>query len=64
MASNFGRISDMASKGDYALGIHNLTFQVIGVMAVLACRLDGAKRVVLTGRLVPTFPRLVGSSTV
>jgi type II pantothenate kinase len=50
-ASNFGRISDTASRGDYALGILNLIFQTIGVMAVLAARTYGEECIVLTGKL-------------
>lgn len=51
-ASNFGKISDLASKSDIALGIINLVFQAIGMMAVFATRIDNVKDVVLTGNLV------------
>lgn len=51
-ASNFGKISDLATKTDIALGIINLVFQTIGVMAVFAARTDGTKDIVLTGNLV------------
>ncbi|HEY8422572.1 MAG TPA: type II pantothenate kinase [Thermoclostridium sp.] len=50
-ASNFGKISDLATKTDIALGIINLVFQVIGVMSVFAARTDGTKDIVLTGNL-------------
>lgn len=50
-ASNFGKISDLASKGDIALGIINLVFQTIGVMAVFATKIYGINDVVLTGNL-------------
>lgn len=50
-ASNFGKVGDTASKGDYALGVLNLIFQVIGVMAVFAAKLDGEKDIVLIGKL-------------
>ena len=50
-ASNFGRVGDKAERADYALGILNLIFQSIGVMAVFAARNDGEKDVVLIGKL-------------
>lgn len=50
-ASNFGKISDLATGGDLALGIINLVFQTIGVIAVFASRMEGTKNIVLTGNL-------------
>lgn len=50
-ASNFGKISDLATKADIAYGIINLVFQTIGMMAVFATRIDQIKDVVLTGNL-------------
>lgn len=50
-ASNFGKISDLATKADMALGIINLVFQTIGVMSVFASRIYGIDDVVLTGNL-------------
>lgn len=50
-ASNFGNISDLATRSDVALGIINLVFQTIGMMAVFATRIDGIRDVVLTGNL-------------
>lgn len=50
-ASNFGKISDLASKGDIALGIINLVFETIGVMAVFATKIYEVNDVVLTGNL-------------
>ncbi len=50
-ASNFGKISDNAGRSDYALGILNLIFQAIGVMAVLAARSSGESDIVLIGKL-------------
>ena len=55
-ASNFGRLSDRARPGDLALGILNLVFQTIGVLACFAARQAGLADVVLTGRLA-TIPR-------
>ncbi|HHT49641.1 MAG TPA: type II pantothenate kinase [Firmicutes bacterium] len=50
-ASNFGKISDLATKADTALGIINLVFQTIGMLAVFATRIYGVSDVVLTGNL-------------
>lgn len=50
-ASNFGKISDLASKEDIALGIINLVFQTIGMFAVFASRIHETSSVVLTGNL-------------
>ncbi len=50
-ASNFGKISDLATSGDLALGIINLVFQTIGVMAVFSSRNAATKNIVLTGNL-------------
>ncbi len=50
-ASNFGKISDLATKSDIALGIINLVFQTIGMFAVFASRIYDTDDVVLTGNL-------------
>lgn len=50
-ASNFGKISDLATKTDIALGIINLVFQTIGVLSIFAARIDGTEDIVLTGNL-------------
>jgi type II pantothenate kinase len=50
-ASNFGKINDMATPGDIALGILNLVFQSIGVTASFAVRSAGVSDVVLIGNL-------------
>lgn len=50
-ASNFGKISDLASKADMALGIINMVFQTIGVMSVFAANIYNIDDVVLTGNL-------------
>ena len=46
-----GKISDLATKTDVALGIINLVFQTIGVLSVFAARIDGTDDIVLTGNL-------------
>jgi type II pantothenate kinase len=50
-AANFGKLSDIASNGDYALGIINLVFETIGMMAVFAARGKNLDKVILTGNL-------------
>ncbi len=50
-ASNFGKISDVATNGDIAIGIFNLVFQSIGMTAVFSVRNTNIKEVVLTGNL-------------
>lgn len=59
-ASNFGNVSDLATRNDIALGIINMVFQTIGMMAVFAARSVGASDIVLTGNLaaVPQAPEL------
>ncbi len=50
-ASNFGKMKDDSTKEDLALGVLNMTFQTIGMMAVFACRRERIKDVILTGTL-------------
>ena len=50
-ASNFGKIRDLATNGDLALGIINMVFQTIGVMAVFSAKNEKTKNIVLTGNL-------------
>lgn len=50
-ASNFGKISDLATRSDLALGIINLVFQTIGMMAIFASREHKINEIVLTGNL-------------
>lgn len=55
-AANFGKVSDMAEKADIALGIINMIFETIGMMAIFAARKHGIKDIVLTGSL-STIPQ-------
>ena len=50
-ASNFGKMQDGVSGEDLALGVLNMTFQTIGMMAVFSCRNDSVKDVIITGTL-------------
>ncbi|MDR2160261.1 MAG: pantothenate kinase [Treponema sp.] len=47
--SNFGKMLDSAGSGDIALGIMNMVYQVIGMLAVFAARSRNIDRVVITG---------------
>jgi type II pantothenate kinase len=47
--SNFGKILDSAGSGDIALGIVNMVYQVIGMLAVFAARSKNIGQVVITG---------------
>ena len=50
-ASNFGKISDVATQSDIALGILNMVFQSIGTAAYFAIRPTDINDVVLIGSL-------------
>ena len=50
-ASNFGKLSDIASKGDVALGIMNLVFETVGMVSIFAARSVGARDIILTGNV-------------
>ena len=50
-ASNFGKVSDIASKNDIAMGIANMVAETIAMLAVFAARNFKVKTVVLTGNL-------------
>lgn len=51
-ASNFGKISDLATKSDTALGIINLVFQTIGMLSIFASKIHKITDIILTGNLV------------
>ena len=50
-ASNFGKLSDIASKSDLALGLVNMIFETIAMLAIFAARGKGIRDIVLTGNL-------------
>ncbi len=62
-ASNFGKMEDGVTPQDLTVGVLNMVFQTIGMMAVFACRNDQMKDVVLTGTLtlVPFAKRVFDS---
>ncbi len=55
-ASNFGKLSDLATKSDIALGIANMVAETIAMLSVFAARSFGVKTVVLTGNLTALKP--------
>lgn len=63
-ASNFGKMSDMASREDVAAGLLNMVYETVGMMSIFAARSRAVKDIVLTGNLAETayarglFPRL------
>ena len=50
-ASNFGRVSDIATGEDVALGVMNMVFETVGMVSVFAARSVGVKEIVLTGNV-------------
>ena len=55
-ASNFGKLSDIASAGDIALAIINMVFETAGMLGIFAARDKGLHDIVLTGNLT-TIPQ-------
>ena len=55
-ASNFGKLSDMATNADIALGVANMVGETIAMMAVFAARGYGLRKIVLTGNLSTIDP--------
>ena len=54
--SNFGKVSDIATPEDIALGVANMVAETIAMVAVFAARGCGVKDVVLTGNLSTITP--------
>ena len=50
-ASNFGKVSDMATREDVALGLLNMVFETIAMMAIFSARMKNIKDIVLIGNL-------------
>lgn len=55
-ASNFGKLSDMATKEDIALGIANIVAETVAMMAIFVARGHGLRDIVLTGNLASVKP--------
>jgi len=50
-AANFGKINDLATKSDIALGIVNMVFETIGMVSIFAARQFTLRDIVLIGNL-------------
>lgn len=50
-ASNFGKLSDIATQGDLAIGLINMVFETVGMVAYFASKQFGIKDIVVTGNL-------------
>ncbi|MBQ8879939.1 MAG: pantothenate kinase [Clostridia bacterium] len=50
-AANFGNVSDVATKGDIALGVMNMVFETVAMVSVFAARSVGVKNIILTGNV-------------
>ena len=50
-AANFGKVADFATKEDTALGLINMIFETVGMMAVFNSRMHKTRDIVLTGNL-------------
>lgn len=55
-AANFGKVSDMATPADLALGISNMVAETIAMLAVFAARACSIKDIVLIGNLTNIKP--------
>lgn len=50
-ASNFGKVSDLASREDIALGLLNMVYETIAMMAIFSARTKGIRDIILIGNL-------------
>ena len=55
-AANFGKVSDMATNADLALGISNLVAETIAMLAIFAARSYNLSDIVLIGNLTTIEP--------
>jgi type II pantothenate kinase len=55
-ASNFGKVSDMASNADLALGVANLVAETVAMLSIFAARSFSIKDIVLIGNLTTIAP--------
>ena len=55
-ASNFGNLSDLATKKDIALGIFNMVSETVAMMSIFAARQFGIKDIVMCGNLTSIKP--------
>ncbi len=50
-ASNFGKVSDLATREDIALGLVNMVFETVAMMAIFSARMKNIKDIVLIGNM-------------
>lgn len=50
-ASNFGKLSDLASREDIALGLINMVFETVAMLAIFSARMKKIRDIVLIGNL-------------
>ena len=55
-AANFGKVSDMATPADLALGIANMVAETVAMLAIFAARSYGLQDIVLIGQLTRIEP--------
>ena len=55
-ASNFGKLSDMATHGDLALGLANMVAETVAMLSIFAARAYSIKDIVLIGNLTTIEP--------
>jgi type II pantothenate kinase len=55
-AANFGKVSDMATPADLALGIANMVAETVAMLAIFAARSYGLQDIVLIGNLTRIEP--------
>jgi type II pantothenate kinase len=57
--SNFGKVSDLATKADITLGVINMIFEAVGMMGIFAARQFNLSDIILTGNLT-YIPQIAG----
>ncbi len=55
-AANFGKVSDMATPADLALGVSNMVAETVGMLSIFAARSYGLRDIVLIGNLTTIAP--------
>ncbi len=55
-AANFGKVSDMATPADLALGISNMVAETVAMLSIFAARAHATKDIVLIGNLTTIEP--------
>lgn len=55
-AANFGKVSDLATPEDLALGVSNMVAETVAMLSVFAARTYGLQDIVLTGNLTTLSP--------